>query len=397
MNYPGVIYEDEEVLEKLKIANEKGVPIDGHAPGLKGEELKKYAGKGISTDHECFTIEEAREKIAQGMKIQIREGSGAKNFNALISLLDEFPDKVMFCSDDLHPDDLLTGHIDLLVKKAMGLGYDVFDILRAAGKNAIDHYNMDVGLLQEGDPADFVLVNSLEELDIVKVFIDGALCYDGGEVKIESIDITAVNCFEAKKITEKDLIVKPEGKRVKLIKAINGELITEKESTDFLVRKGNIVSDTGKDILKLVVLNRYQKSSPAIGFINGFGLRKGAIASSIAHDSHNIICVGASDHDIKETINWIIQNKGGIVAYDGDTFTGLPLPLAGIMTDGSVEYAAERYKRASIAAKDLGSELTAPFMTLAFMSLLVIPELKLSDKGLFDGSKFEFTSLFDEN
>ncbi|MFC2129227.1 adenine deaminase, partial [Bacteroidota bacterium] len=324
MNYPGVIYKDEEVLEKLKIAKYNNYPIDGHAPGLRGEDLEKYVAGGISTDHECFSIEEAREKISLGMSIQIREGSGAKNFNALIPLLDEHPEKIMFCSDDLHPDDLLQGHMNLLVKKAIDIGYDQYDVLRAAGYNAINHYNLDVGLLQEGDPADFILVNSMQEMDVLKVFIDGDLCYDMGEVKISRIEINPLNHFEADEIEEKALILKPEGKKLKIIKAINRELITESKIAQFTSEANNIVSDIEKDLLKLVVLNRYQKKAPAIGFINGFGLKKGAIASSIAHDSHNIICVGASDREIKEATNWIIRNKGGIVAYDGKIFTGLP-------------------------------------------------------------------------
>ncbi len=397
MNYPGVIFEDPEVLRKLDIAKERGIPIDGHAPGIKGEDLEKYAGSGISTDHECFTIEEGKEKISNGMHIQIREGSGAKNFDALIPLLKEYPEKIMFCSDDLHPDDLLRGHINLLAKKALELGYDIFDVLRATSLNAIQHYNLDVGLLQEGDQADFIQVNCLKELKVLKVFIDGALCYDGREVMIPSGETKPINCFRAEEITEEDLHLNPEGNKLKVIKAINGELITGTELAGIDTGVENIVSDIKRDILKLVVINRYAKCPPAFGFIRGFGIKKGALASSIAHDSHNIICVGASDHDIKETINWTIRNKGGIVAYDGEKFTGLPLPIAGIMTNRSAEYAAELYKQASVVAKQIGSELTAPFMTLAFMSLLVIPELKLSDKGLFDGKKFEFTTLFDEN
>ncbi len=395
MNYPGVIYDDDEVLKKLSIAKYKNYPIDGHAPGVKGDDLKKYCESGISTDHECFTIEEAREKISHGMHIQIREGSGAKNFENLVPLLNEFPEKIMFCSDDLHPDDLLNGHINLLVKRAIQLGYDMFDVLRAAGYNGIQHYNLNVGLLRVGDPADFITVNSLEDWRVDSVCIDGVYCFEKGELRVAKVVAAAINKFEALEIKEKDIAILARAKTLKVIQVIDGELITKTKIVNNISLGEHVRSDIEEDILKIVVLNRYENSAPAIGFINGFGLKKGAIASSIAHDSHNIICVGTSDYDITETINWIINNKGGIVAYNGNTFTGLPLPVAGIITNQTAEYAAEKYIKASDLAKELGSELKAPFMTLAFMTLLVIPELKLSDKGLFDGKNFAFTPLFE--
>lgn len=397
MNYPGVIYGDERVLNKIEAAKEKESPVDGHAPGLRGEELAKYVNSGISTDHECFSIEEAKEKIQLGMNIQIREGSGAKNFNALIPLMNDFPEKLMFCSDDLHPDDLIKGHINRMVKRALELDYNIFDVLRAAGYNAIKHYRMDVGLLQEGDWADFILVNNLKDLDVQKVYIDGELCYGSGEVKIKSTQSNVLNRFKADKIIEDDLAIRPASEKIKIIQAIDGELITKKEIVEFRNDGNNIISDVERDHLKLVVINRYEKCSPAIGFIKGFGIKVGALASSIAHDSHNIICVGARDADICAALNWIIKNRGGVVAYDGNSFQGLPLPIAGIMTGSNAERVADQYTRASKLARTMGSQLHAPFMTLAFMSLLVIPELKLSDKGLFDGSSFVFTSLFDDN
>ncbi len=395
MNYPGVIYGDEEVLKKLEIAKAKNYPIDGHAPGIKGGDLKKYCEGGISTDHECFTIDEAREKISHGMYIQIREGSGAKNFKNLVPLLDEFPDRIMFCSDDLHPDDLLNGHMNLLVKRAVNLGYDMFDVLRAVSFNAIQHYNLDVGLLRVGDPADFITIKSLEDWEINSVSIDGVYCFERGELSVAKVEVALINRFDALQIEEKDIAIQATGKSLKVIQSIDGELITKTKIVDNIVQGENVMSDIEEDVLKIVVVNRYENSKPAIGFIKGFGLMKGAIASSIAHDSHNIICVGTSDYDIKESINWIIDRKGGIVAYNGNNFSGLPLPVAGIITNQTAEYAAEKYKKASDLAKELGSELKAPFMTLAFMSLLVIPELKLSDKGLFDGKNFTFTPLFE--
>jgi len=396
MNYPGVIFGDKEVLEKLSIAKELGVPVDGHAPGVRGRELETYANAGISTDHECFDEEEAREKIKLGMKILIREGSGAKNFQALIPLLKEFPDKIMFCSDDLHPDNLLEGHINLLVKRSLDLGYDLFDTLRAAGYNAMEHYGINVGMLRVGDPADFIVVDSLDNLQILSTVIDGIAVFDKNEVKIPDGRSTPVNKFNIHPVSENDIRVEYEGGLMKVIQAINGELITRVETLEPLVRDNLVVSDTERDVLKIVVVNRYEQAEPAAAFIKGFGLKYGALASSIAHDSHNIICVGTSDREITETINWVIKNKGGIAVHDGSEVYGLPLEIAGIMATTSVEEAATAYSELSEKAAHLGSELTAPYMTLAFMALLVIPDLKLSDKGLFDGTTFSFTPLFSD-
>ena len=396
MNYPGVIFGDKEVLEKLSIAKELGVPVDGHAPGVRGRELETYANAGISTDHECFDEEEAREKIKLGMKILIREGSGAKNFQALIPLLKEFPDKIMFCSDDLHPDNLLEGHINLLVKRSLDLGHDLFDTLRAAGYNAMEHYGINVGMLRVGDPADFIVVDSLDNLQILSTVIDGIAVFDKNEVKIPDGRSTPVNKFNIHPVSENDIRVEYEGGLMKVIQAINGELITRVETLEPLVRDNLVVSDTERDVLKIVVVNRYEQAEPAAAFIKGFGLKYGALASSIAHDSHNIICVGTSDREITETINWVIKNKGGIAVHDGSEVYGLPLEIAGIMATTSVEEAATAYSELSEKAAHLGSELTAPYMTLAFMALLVIPDLKLSDKGLFDGTTFSFTPLFSD-
>ena len=394
MNFPGVIQGDQEVMKKLAIAKKGGFPIDGHAPGITGKDIEKYVAAGISTDHECFSYEEAVEKISLGMKILIREGSGAKNFNTLIPLLREYPDRIMFCTDDLHPDDLLGGHINLLVKRAIGLGYNIFDVLRAAGVNAAEHYGLDIGILREGDLADFIIVDSLERWNVLETYINGSSVFKDDSINLDFVESEKPNKFNILKIEIEDLIVKSADSDLRVIKAIDGELITKELRFHETIEKGNVIPDLENDVLKIGVVNRYFQSKPAIGFINGFGIKQGALASSIAHDSHNIICVGTSDEYMAEAINWIIEHKGGIVVNDGNKLRGLQLDIAGIMSSKSVEYAARKYKELSAIAKEIGSEMKAPFMTLAFMALLVIPELKLSDKGLFSGKKFSFTSLF---
>jgi adenine deaminase len=394
MNFPGVVQGDPEVIEKLSIAKTGNFPVDGHAPGLRGQDLEKYVAAGISTDHECFSYEEAVEKISLGMKILIREGSGAKNFNALIPLLREFPDRIMFCTDDLHPDDLMKGHINLLVKRAIWEGYNIYDVLRAAGLNAAEHYGLDIGMLREGDSADFLIVDSLEKWNVLETFISGSSVFKEGRVNHELTELEKPNSFNIQKIQSGDLVVKAKGENLRVIKAIDGELITKEIRTRGKIDGSDVVADIDNDILKIAVVNRYSQSTPAMGFISGFGLEKGAIASSIAHDSHNIICVGTSDEQMAEAINWIVEHKGGIVVNDGNQVMGLPLDIAGIMSSEAVEYAARKYNELSTIAKEIGSEMKAPFMTLAFMALLVIPELKLSDKGLFSGKSFSFTSLF---
>jgi adenine deaminase len=394
MNFPGVIQDDPEVNEKLALAKKGNYPIDGHAPGLRGKDLEKYVAAGISTDHECFSYEEAIEKISLGMKILIREGSGAKNFNALIPLLGSHPDRIMFCTDDLHPNDLMSGHINLLVKRAIGEGYNVFDVLRAAGLNAAEHYGLNVGMLREGDPADFLIVDSLENWNVLETYINGSSVFKEARNNLEFQEPEKPNSFNVQKIQSGDLIVKSEGEDLRVIKAIDGELITKEIRTRGKRDGADVVADIENDILKIAVVNRYSQSAPAMGFISGFGIEKGAIASSIAHDSHNIICVGTSDDYMAEAINWIIEHKGGIVVNDGNHVSGLPLDIAGIMSSKSVEYASHKYKELTAIANEIGSEMKAPFMTLAFMALLVIPELKLSDKGLFNGQTFSFTPLF---
>ena len=394
MNFPGVVYQDEEVLAKIKAAKNMGKPIDGHAPGLKGEDLRKYAQAGITTDHESVDEKEAEEKIKLGIKLQIREGSAAKNFEALYSLIDKYPDDVMMCSDDRHPDDLMDGHINLLVKRALDKGLDMFNVLRSVTYNPVKHYGLDVGLLQPGDSADFILVDDLKSLNVLETYIDGKCVFRSGKVLFDVPNVNPVNNFNIDFVKKDDLLLKSDSLKAKVIVAKDGDLYTQSQLLDVNNINGYIKSDIENDILKIVVVNRYKQAKPVVGLIKGFGLKKGAIAGSVAHDSHNIIAVGVNDDDLFEAINLLIEHKGGMVAVSGDEKYVLPLPVAGLMSDQPGELVAGKYKKINQVAKEWGSTLHAPFMTLSFMALLVIPELKIGDRGLFDGTKFEFTNLF---
>jgi adenine deaminase len=348
MNFPGVIFQDEEVLKKIKYAHDSNKPVDGHAPGLFGEDLNKYAAQKITTDHECTSVKEAIEKINRGIKIQIREGSAAKNFENLFPLIESHPAKVMFCTDDCHPDDLVKGHINKVVSRAIGKGADVFDVISAATKIPKEHYNLDVGLLQVGDPADFIIVNNLCDL-----------VYENGVVLIEKQSETSPNNFNCKPISISDILVPERGKSIQVIVAKDGDLVTGKEIIEPTIKDGHIVSDINKDILKIVIVNRYKNTKPQVGFIKNFKLKKGAIAGSIAHDSHNIIAIGTNDIEIVNAINTVIDNKGGIVAYDENKLKQLKLEVAGLMSTGEAEDVAKRYHEVHSMAKELGSELTA--------------------------------------
>ncbi|MDQ1251813.1 MAG: adenine deaminase [Euryarchaeota archaeon] len=404
MNFPGVILKFPEVIAKLESAKKYGKVIDGHAPGLSGSDLQKYVSAGISTDHECFTYEEAVEKIKLGMKIQIREGSSARNFDTLYRLIDAYPESVMLCTDDSHPDTLIhEGHIDKLIRRGQEKGLDVYNLLRAAVLNPVEHYGLNVGLLREGDPADFIIVDSLNSFNVLKTFIDGICVYEKGNVLFPMEKISAENVFSRSKISSEDVKLSLPAasggseERISKIRAIvaqEGELVTGQEPVLPKIENGNLVSDPDRDILKMVVLSRYRDDPVRIGFIKNIGLKKGAIASSIAHDSHNIIAVGANDRDIVEAVNKLVENKGGIVVGTAESLLDLPLEVAGLMSTRSGEEVASRYELLNAEAQRLGTSLKSPFMTLSFVSLLVIPELKLGDKGLFDVTKFEFVELF---
>ncbi|WP_336128847.1 adenine deaminase [Mesoflavibacter sp. CH_XMU1422-2] len=393
MNYPGVLFDDSEVLKKIEWAKHYNKPIDGHAPGLRGEDLTKYINAGITTDHECFTYEEGLEKLQKGMKVLIREGSAAKNFEALIDLLPKHYQNIMFCSDDKHPDDLLLHHINKLCARAVAKGNDVFNVLQAACINPVKHYNLDVGLLNEGDTADFIVVEDLKAFKTLQTFINGELVFDNGTSLMPHINFENLNNFNTEKKQVSDFKVESQAKSIRVIEALDGELVTNQILAEATIEHGNLVSNTQTDILKMTVVNRYKNDTPAIAFIKNFGLKEGAIASSVGHDSHNIIAVGVDEEAICKAVNLIIENKGGICAVSNTKQDVVPLPVAGIMSDQNAETIGKAYAKLDQMAKDFGATLHAPYMTLSFMALLVIPALKLSDKGLFDGGKFEFTSV----
>jgi len=395
MNFPGVIFEDKEVISKLKIAQELNKKIDGHAPNLRGEDLSRYIKHKIETDHESFSYEEAKEKLEKGMKILIREGSGAKNFDALIPLIDEYSDFLMFCSDDKHPNDLVKGSINRVVKEAIKRGYNLFDVLKVACINPIKHYKLDVGRLREADKADFIEVDNLKEFNVLKTYIDGILVAKNSKPLIKSQKVKEINNFHTFYKEPKEFEIVPKGDYINVINAIDRELITKKSLERAKIVDKKAVSDTKRDILKIALINRYKNQKPQVAFIKNFNLKKGAIASSIAHDSHNIIAVGCSDKEISKAVNLIIKNRGGISVVEGEDSFILPLNIAGIMSSLDGYFVAKEYEKLDkIVKNNLKSTLTSPFMTLSFMALLVIPEIKLSDKGLFDGNRFDFIELF---
>jgi adenine deaminase len=415
MNYPAVLARDPLVLDKISAAQRYGLPVDGHAPGLRGADAHRYASAGISTDHECTTLEEALDKIEAGMRIIIREGSAAKNYNALHSLIGSHPDMVMLCSDDKHPDDLMRGHINQLVARSLSHGYDLMDVLQIACVNPVRHYNLNVGLLQPGDPADMILVEDLDSFIVMSTWIDGVDVFSNGIVNLPEVDIPVINSFGIDPIESHDLQLHLKSAPAKIIVAVDGAIVTQQEEAS--MAEGFFESDTSRDILKLVVINRYSKAPPAMALIKGFGLKSGAIASSVAHDSHNIIAVGTNDKDLAACINQVIEARGGLCSlgrmqgipesmdtptiakfeFDDMAYKSIcvPLPVGGLMSDSiDGQTIGKLYSAADQVSKTwLGSTLTAPFMTLSFMALLVIPSLKLSDKGLFDGQSFKFVSL----
>lgn len=396
MNYPGVLFDDEEVLKKINSAKKIGKPIDGHAPGLRGADATKYIQAGITTDHECFTLEEAEEKLKQGMKILIREGSAAKNFDALIPLLSQYKNDMMFCSDDKHPDELALHHINRHVKRSIAFGHDLYSTLQVACINPILHYKLDVGMLRVGDNADFIIIDTINNFNVLQTYIDGINVFNEGKILIESIEESSINHFNCNKknILDFEINAKKDIEEIKVIEALEGQLITNTFMAKPKIENNKIVSDIENDILKIAVINRYNNEKIALAFIKNFGLKKGAIASTVAHDSHNIICVATNDEDMCHAVNELIKNKGGIVAVNKNEQYILPLPIAGLMSNKKAELVSEKYSKIDLEAKNLGSSLQAPFMTLSFMALLVIPQLKLSDKGLFDGKQFAFTNLY---
>lgn len=392
MNWPGVLNRDEEVMLKIKAAVANNKPVDGHAPGLTGADAKRYCSAGISTDHECFSAKEALDKLKLGMKIQIREGSAAKNYNALHGLIDDYFQQMMFCSDDKHPDDLMLGHINKLVARAVKDGHNLYNVLQMACINPITHYGLDVGGLNEGDAADFIVVEDLEQFNVLKTVIDGEIVFSNAQTNFEVHPPKIINQFALKSLDKNTFKIPVQGKKVRCIVAQDGELITQSIAAKPLIKNGWWESDVDQDILKIAVINRYQKAPVATAFVKNFGLKKGAIGSSVAHDSHNIVVVGTNDESMQKAAQLIIDAKGGLSLCHEDEARLLPLPIAGIMSNSPYHEVAERYTQLLKRSKALGCTLTSPYMTMSFLALLVIPELKLSDKGLFDGKTFNFVS-----
>jgi adenine deaminase len=394
MNYPAVIARDEEMMAKIQAAHRAGKRVDGHCPNLRGEQLSAYLSAGISTDHESFTYEEGKEKLEKGMLLMIREGSAARNFRELIPLIREFPRQIMFCSDDKHPDDLEQGHLNSLVKRALSEGYDLFDVLHAACVLPVKHYSLPTGLLKPGDSADFIEIDHPDQFNILATYISGQCVFDGHLSYIQVPQARVINRFDCAEITPSQLTCEAAGKvKLNVMQALNRQLITGKLQHELLITRNGITPDVERDILKIVVVNRYFDAPPAVAFIHGFGLKSGAIASSVAHDSHNIVAVGTNDVDLAAAINQVIREKGGISYADGGEQDVMPLPVAGIMSTLSVEEASAAYSGLHQKAKALGCLLDAPYMTLSFMALLVIPALKISDRGLFDAEKFCFVPV----
>lgn len=395
MNYPGVLYQDKEVMQKLQHAKDAGKPIDGHAPGLMGDQAHQYIDAGISTDHECYTYKEAKHKLDHGMKILIREGSAAKNYKALAPLFDYRPDRLMFCSDDKHPDDLMEGHINLLVRRAIADGYDLYDVLRAACILPVEHYDLEVGQLKVGDAADFILVGDLKAFNVLSTYIDGTQVSDTTHCLFSKVSAEPINQFNCAPKQSSDFEIRTTANRARVIHALDCEIITKELIADITTEKGSVTADTKQDILTITVVNRYEDVTPATALIHGFGLSSGAIASCVGHDTHNIIAVGCDTDSIAKAVNLIIENRGGISAVGNDREMILPLPFAGIMSGNEGRLVGKQYAELDRFTKDvLGSKLGAPYMTLSFMALLVIPDLKLSDKGLFSGKEFGFVEQF---
>lgn len=397
MNFPGVLHKDEEVMAKIAAAQRIGKPVDGHAPGLRGADAKAYAAAGMTTDHECFTIDEALDKLNSGMKILIREGSAARNFEELAPLFETHADRLMFCSDDKHPDELVVSHINALVKRALAKGYELFDVLRAASVNPVVHYNIPVGLLRKDDAADFVVIDNPDDFNILQTYINGQLVAENGKSLLPTAPIKPINNFNIshKQVSDFKVQATTENPQIRVIEALDGQLVTNELFATGKTENGCLVSDTENDILKIAVVNRYNNNAPvATAFIKNIGITSGALASTVAHDCHNIIAVGANDEALCKAVNALVDCKGGVAVVDEQNQTSvLPLPIAGLMADTDGYKVAELYSTIDKKAKALGSRLRAPYMTLSFMALLVIPALKLSDKGLFNGSKFEFTPV----
>lgn len=392
MNYPGVVGADPEVTGKIQAALEAGKPVDGHARGIEGDELRRYAAAGITTDHECATLDDALERIAAGMKIIVRDGSAARNFDALADIIDMYPAQSMLCSDDKHPKDLLEGQIDQLVRRGIARGISVWNLLLAACINPVEHYGLPSGLMRPGDKATFIAVDNLHDFNVLHTVIEGHVVYscahgvDRGELLLHEPSGARPNIFNAQPITPADISLNPATESVKVIGVHDGELFTP-----CLVLP--VASLKQERVAKIVVYNRYGRSTPKTAYIKGFDLSRGAIAASVAHDSHNIIAIGENDADICSAINALIASKGGMAVADAAELLVLPLPIAGLMTDEPAERVAAASHSLEAKVASLGCTLHSPFITMAFMALPVVPALKITDRGLVDVTKFDFTTI----
>lgn len=395
MNFPGVVNNDPDVMAKLRATKKTGKPVDGHVPGLSGELLKKYIQSGISTDHECSTLEEAVEKIKLGMKILIREGSAAKNFESLVPLLKDYPKEIMFCTDDCHPDYLENGHINKIVARAIAKGYDLYDTLYAACISPIEHYNLPLGKLRVGDKADFILVNNLKDFNVLETHVNGVKVFANDKVLFNQPN-ERFQPFTFRTMHQKgNLKVISSALTLNVIEAIDGELLTNRLIIDSPVKKGEVINaDTEKDLLKIVLLDRYNDTPPKVAFIKGFGLKHGALAASVAHDSHHIISVGCDDESIDNALQWVVENRGGLCYFNRDNGDGIDLPFFGLMSNEEGRQVSQKYKKLNAKIHQAGCILKSPFMTASFMALTVIPNIKINHNGLFDSLNFKSIPLF---
>jgi adenine deaminase len=390
MNFPGVIHEDPVVMAKLDAAKRIGKPIDGHSPLLSGYELCKYIAAGISTDHECSNLQEVLEKRRLGMKIMLREGSSARNLKDLAASGGDF-----IVSDDKHPGDLLKGHIDVMVRKAIEYGIDPFEAVKMVTINPAEHYNLGTGTIYPGKAADIIVVNNMKDMNVERVFIDGNLVAKEGKCLFIVKPLKLPNTFSLKPKKPSDFNVKSSNPTeiVRVIDVVEDQIVTKESSAILDTVKGNLEADLDNDILKISVVERYGFGRISNAFIKGFGLKNGAIATSIAHDSHNILSVGTNSKDIAIAVNTVLRNNGGLVAVFNDDCYSLKLPLAGLMSIKPASEVSSDLNMLHRVVKNMGSKLQSPFMTLSFMALLVIPALKISDQGLFDVEKFDFVDL----
>lgn len=402
MNYPGVIFRDWQVLNKIKVAGDR--PIDGHAPGLSGRDLCAYVAAGIRSDHECTTAEEAQEKLQLGMHIMIREGTTARDLEALLPVVTPSnANRCMFVTDDRHLPDLLNeGHMNFVIRKAIGLGLDPMTAIQMATINTARYFGLkDKGGIGPGMRADVVVLDDLQDLNIQMVFRGGQLVAKDGELlplKEKPKDVTLRSSMNINWDSTGDLKLPAAGTKAKVIGLIPDQIVTESLLEEMKVENGFAVADVERDILKMAVIERHLASgNVGLGFVKGFGIKRGALGSSVAHDSHNLVLVGTNDEDMLLAAHRIERMRGGLaVVAEGRVLASLALSIAGLMSERPFEEVNEGLEALLDAGRDLGSDLHDPFMTLSFLALPVIPSLKLTDKGLVDVTQFKFVPLFED-